>query len=367
MKEKPVTGGDQPAAGWIRHGRSDLETERLEWRSEPLVLEGRRKGGCSAPHAVDPVSIPHDIEKQGVTTGTDPEPNPQVNGLIPLLPQVTGSARLNLSRWRHGFEPRWDYQRKRPCVVSQLGQISGAIDDVVPVTALRSSELVVDGLPAHPEFPAEIPHLVAGFQHLANHGCSSAPAGSFSLTRRREHDFIDAEVRGNEMRRAVGYVSVVLGWFVLVTAVALGVGAAWALIHDFGDVNLWRAALIVLILVTCGMAAYFLIRWARSAVGTPGGSRPGRLVLGLVLLALGLLRINHDPGPDAIPTVKDVSHGMAAGLALFGAALIFEVWWHRPSRISARPTLPNAPTPRSDSTAPSGIALPEPPPKSKTQ
>jgi hypothetical protein len=35
-----------------------------------------------------------------------------VNGLIPLPPQVTGSARLNLSRWRHGFKSRWDYNRE---------------------------------------------------------------------------------------------------------------------------------------------------------------------------------------------------------------------------------------------------------------
>jgi hypothetical protein len=187
------------------------------------------------------------------------------------------------------------------------------------------------------------------------------------LTRRREHDFIAAEPRGKKMRRAVGYVSVVLGWFVLVIAVAFGVGVAWALIHDFGDVNLWGAAVEVLILIACGMAAYFVIRWARSAVGTPGGSRPGRLVLGLVLLAFGLLMINHVPGPDSLPTVKDVSHGMAAGLALFGAALIVEVWWHRPSRIGAPATLPDAPRVRRDSTAPSDIALPEPPPQSKTQ
>ncbi len=80
--------------------------------SRVIELEGRRKGGCSAPHAVDPVSIPHDIEKRGVITGTDPDPNPQLNGLIPLPPQVTGSAQLNLSRWRHGFEPRWDYDAK---------------------------------------------------------------------------------------------------------------------------------------------------------------------------------------------------------------------------------------------------------------
>jgi hypothetical protein len=29
------------------------------------------------------------------------------------MPQVARSARANLSRWRHGFEPRWDYQEKR--------------------------------------------------------------------------------------------------------------------------------------------------------------------------------------------------------------------------------------------------------------
>src|SRR6266511_3815506 len=115
-----MTGGDQPARGWIRHGRSELETERLEWRSEPLVLEGRGKGGCSAPHTVDPVSIPHDIEKRRVTIGTDPEPDPQVDGLIPLPPQVTRSARLNLSRWRHGLKCLWDYGEETAC--------SGALD-----------------------------------------------------------------------------------------------------------------------------------------------------------------------------------------------------------------------------------------------
>ncbi len=40
------------------------------------------------------MSIPHDIEKRRVTTGTDPEPDPQVNGLIPLPPQVPRLARL---------------------------------------------------------------------------------------------------------------------------------------------------------------------------------------------------------------------------------------------------------------------------------
>jgi hypothetical protein len=41
---------------------------------------------------VDPVSIPHDIEKRGVTTGSDRKPNPEVNAPIPLPLQVTRST-----------------------------------------------------------------------------------------------------------------------------------------------------------------------------------------------------------------------------------------------------------------------------------
>jgi hypothetical protein len=37
-----------------------------------------------------------------------------VNGLIPLPQQVTESGPGTLSRWRHGFEPRWDYAGQRP-------------------------------------------------------------------------------------------------------------------------------------------------------------------------------------------------------------------------------------------------------------
>ena len=29
-------------------------------------------------------------------------------------PQVVELAPRTLSRWRHGFEPRWDYERKAP-------------------------------------------------------------------------------------------------------------------------------------------------------------------------------------------------------------------------------------------------------------
>jgi hypothetical protein len=64
--------------------------------------------------AGDPVSIPHDIENRGVATGIDQELNPQLSVAFPPRPQVRGMARVNLSRWRHGFKSRWDYQRKPP-------------------------------------------------------------------------------------------------------------------------------------------------------------------------------------------------------------------------------------------------------------
>jgi hypothetical protein len=69
-------------------------------------------GWCPPSASGDPVFIPHDVEKRGVLTRIDPEPNSQVSDPFPPPPQVTDSARLNLSRWRHGFEPRWDYEWK---------------------------------------------------------------------------------------------------------------------------------------------------------------------------------------------------------------------------------------------------------------
>ena len=48
-------------------------------------------------------------KNRGVATGIDRELNPHVIGPITPPPQLTEPTRLNLSRWRHGFEPRWDY------------------------------------------------------------------------------------------------------------------------------------------------------------------------------------------------------------------------------------------------------------------
>jgi hypothetical protein len=79
---------------------------------EEVVLSAQR--WLYPPPPLDPVSIPHDYENRGEATRIDGELNPHVIGPIPPAPQVTEPPRLNLSRWRHGFEPRWDYQRKAP-------------------------------------------------------------------------------------------------------------------------------------------------------------------------------------------------------------------------------------------------------------
>jgi hypothetical protein len=67
------------------------------------------QGGDTLQQAVDPVYIPHDIGNHGVATGNDRKLNPQVSIPFPPPALVTDSTRTTLSRWRHGFEPRWDY------------------------------------------------------------------------------------------------------------------------------------------------------------------------------------------------------------------------------------------------------------------
>src|SRR6266540_3822106 len=54
--------------------------------------------------------IPRDNEKRGVPTQTDPEPKHEVSAPSRSPPLVRESAGFTLSRWRHGFKSRWDYQ-----------------------------------------------------------------------------------------------------------------------------------------------------------------------------------------------------------------------------------------------------------------
>ena len=79
------------SAGWVR------------------IVEDRT-GACSHPSPRDPVNIPQDIENRPVATGIDQETESSGQRPFSGSPQVTGSARLNLSRWRHGFKSRWDYK-----------------------------------------------------------------------------------------------------------------------------------------------------------------------------------------------------------------------------------------------------------------
>jgi hypothetical protein len=78
-------------------------------RAASKPSEGRHKGGCSLRAPGDPVAIPHDIENRGEATGIDQQLNPQVSSLVPPSAAGHGFNVFALSRWRHGFEPRWDY------------------------------------------------------------------------------------------------------------------------------------------------------------------------------------------------------------------------------------------------------------------
>jgi 4-amino-4-deoxy-L-arabinose transferase-like glycosyltransferase len=164
------------------------------------------------------------------------------------------------------------------------------------------------------------------------------------------------------MKRAVGYISVVLGWSLLISAVFLAGIIVIGLLVDFRDLILRRVALAALAAISVGVLSFFLIRWARSALGTPGGSRVGRIVLGIVMLVFGIGEAMTGPDPDATRAERNGGTAGVVTLALFGAALIVEAaWWHRASKVAAT-ALPEAPPATADSPASPEIALPEPPP-----
>ena len=61
-----------------------------------------------------PAFVPRTTGRRQETTGTAGASNPQVRNRIRASPQVAKSAPRTPSRWRHGFEPRWDYEREVP-------------------------------------------------------------------------------------------------------------------------------------------------------------------------------------------------------------------------------------------------------------
>jgi hypothetical protein len=164
------------------------------------------------------------------------------------------------------------------------------------------------------------------------------------------------------MKRAAAYVLVVLAWVILAFAVGVAVSVPIQLVRHFKDLVLWRVALLGLIAIAVGIACVLIIRWARSTLGKRGGSRAGRIVFGIALILFGFGVMNPSD-PNLTEVGRDGAKAAGAGIALFGAALTLEAaWWHRASRSSTRAPLPDAPTAGPESTPPSEITLPEPPP-----
>jgi hypothetical protein len=89
-----LLGGNRPSARRAR---------RLPWHLTRAI-----------PGHACPAFVPRTTGRRQETTGTAGVSNPQVRNRIRASPQVARSAPRTLSRWRHGFEPRWDYEHKGP-------------------------------------------------------------------------------------------------------------------------------------------------------------------------------------------------------------------------------------------------------------
>ena len=112
-------------------------------------------------HGGRPAFVPRTTGRRQEMTGTAGASNPHVRNQIRASPQVVRSIPRTLSRWRHGFEPRWDYNCKVP------GQGTSHVS---------MSWLNTD---SNPEYPANIRarSSVASAQESARieGGCTSRP------------------------------------------------------------------------------------------------------------------------------------------------------------------------------------------------
>src|SRR4029453_13058417 len=160
-------------------------------------------------------------------------------------------------------------------------------------------------------------------------------------------------------------LGLVLGWLLAVAAVGFGGGMLVGVPLHSENLILWRGSLFAVGDVVVCLVAYLLIRWSRGILGTPSGSRPARVVLGIVLLVLAIHSVvSPSTDPDTGPLLRDYAQDFVRGesiaTVLFGALLIAEAWLHR-ARLSATP-LPDVPAIGPNPTPPSDIVLPEPPP-----
>jgi hypothetical protein len=165
------------------------------------------------------------------------------------------------------------------------------------------------------------------------------------------------------MKRAVAYVGLPLAWLLLALCVGIAVSVpAEVVLHGEDEVLvLWRVVVLGLILpIVAGLVSVLVIRWARSVLGKPGGSRTGRIVLGIVVILWGLGTMSA-AGQSSLSGARAGTLAGGAAMALFGLGLIVEAaWWHRPSRLAAAP-MPEAPAARPESNGLPEIRLPEPP------
>ena len=67
---------------------------------------------ASNPPLDRPAFVPRTTGRRREMTRTAGASNPQVRNQIRPSPQVAKPVPRTLSRWRHGFEPRWDYERE---------------------------------------------------------------------------------------------------------------------------------------------------------------------------------------------------------------------------------------------------------------
>jgi hypothetical protein len=108
-----VRGGRRP--------RGDVGSRRAISCSRPRRRPDSRQRSMStaraashvrSPGPVRPAFVPRTTGRRQGTTGMARAPNPQVRNQIRASLQLMRSTPRTLSRWRHGFEPRWDYKGK---------------------------------------------------------------------------------------------------------------------------------------------------------------------------------------------------------------------------------------------------------------
>lgn len=164
--------------------------------------------------------------------------------------------------------------------------------------------------------------------------------------------------KGARMRRAFGYLILVLGWLLVAVAAGLLGGTLVSLFY-WADLTS-RLVQTLLTVVVSSLAGIALVRWAWSLLDTPGGRR--RKALGWTLLVLGALGILTAGGREleySSEAAKSFDLGISGGVAVLGLVLLALPFPHK-SEGQREPQQPVAQASVVGSVEP---ALPAPPPR----